>query len=72
MNHEVMLIVDLLWEHSRPLDQAQWKDSVRCTKKLTTSGHHNVMTYSVGKHSRGIELPQISSNPESRSVEAPK
>jgi hypothetical protein len=72
MNHEVMLTVDLLWEHSRPLDQAQWKDSVRCTKQLTTSGHHNFMTYSVGKHSGGIELPQSSSNPESRRAEALK
>jgi hypothetical protein len=67
-----MLTVDILRENSPPLDQVQWKDSIRCTKQLTASEHHEFMTYSVGKHSGGIELPQSSSNPESRSVEASK
>jgi len=72
MNHEVILTVDLLLDHSQPLDQAQWKDSVRCTKQLKASVHRSFMNYLVGKHFRGIELPRSSSNPESWRVEALK
>jgi hypothetical protein len=39
---------------------------VRCTKQLTTSGHHSVMTYSVGKPLGGLNyfIVRVARSPE--------